>query len=149
VNDEQKKLVQSAKDHHAKSTKGDWKTWGMSVMADVDGTSNVDTAITVCGTYYNDENGRPRTNDADFIAHAHNNITALIAIIEEQEAGYEAQLRLVAEERDAWKEYALTIVNDCRDDEECAEPEECDAAHKRLNAAKARLIKLGVPAGNI
>lgn len=108
MNEEQKKLVQAAKDYHAKSTKGDWKTWGMTVMADVDGTSNVDTAKRVCRTSSVDEHGHPRTYDANSIAHAHNNMPALIAIIEEQEAAHQAERKL-------WQEYvsAALMITRC------------------------------------
>jgi len=34
-----------------RATQGRWKLWGMQVLADQDGTSNVDTAIPVCHTY--------------------------------------------------------------------------------------------------
>lgn len=51
----------------SQATPGRWKLWGMSVMADQDGTSNVDTAVHVASTHYRDENGKPRTWDADWI----------------------------------------------------------------------------------
>lgn len=51
-----------------KATQGHWKPWGMQVLADQDGTSNVDTARPVCSTYYRNEEGRRRTFDADHIA---------------------------------------------------------------------------------
>ena len=50
------------------ATPGVWKLWGMSVMADQDGTSNVDTAVSVAHTLYRDEHGKPRTWDAQHIA---------------------------------------------------------------------------------
>ena len=53
-----------------KVTPGRWKLWGMTVMADQDGTSNQETAVTVADTYYLNADGRPRVNDAEFIAHA-------------------------------------------------------------------------------
>lgn len=52
----------------ANTTPGVWKLWGMTVMADEDGTSNVDTAVGVANTLYRDEHGKPRTWDADYIA---------------------------------------------------------------------------------
>lgn len=50
------------------ATPGVWKLWGMTVMADQDGTSNVDTAVGVAHTLYRDENDKPRTFDAEHIA---------------------------------------------------------------------------------
>lgn len=51
-----------------KATPGSWKLWGMTVMADQDGTSDVDHAVPVADTFYRDEHGKPRTWDATFIA---------------------------------------------------------------------------------
>jgi hypothetical protein len=134
VNDEQRRLVQAAKDHHAKSTKGDWKTWGMNVMADVDGTSNVDTAKPVCKTFSLDEHGHPRTFDANFIAHAHNNMPALIAIIEEQEAAHQAERKL-------WQEYvsAALMLTHCH----CLSTALIRKEHARQREAADALIALG------
>ena len=64
------------------ATPGPWKTWGMSVLADPVGDSNLDTAILVARTSYRNANGHPRTNDADFIAAARTDVPALLAEIE-------------------------------------------------------------------
>lgn len=63
-----------------KATPGRWKLWGMAVMADQDGTSNVDTAVPVCATYSTDaESGRLRTYDADHIAGMHPAVALAVA----------------------------------------------------------------------
>ena len=64
------RLRQAAEElrHYANNaTPGVWKLWGMSVMADQDGASNVDTAVAVAQTYHRDEHGKPRTWDAELI----------------------------------------------------------------------------------
>lgn len=61
------------------ATAGPWEVWLMSVMADVDGTSDVSTAKHVATTSCVDENGRARTFDADFIAAARALVPALAA----------------------------------------------------------------------
>lgn len=54
--------------HYAENaTPGVWKLWGMTVMADQGGTSNVDTAVDVARTSCRDEHGKPRTWDAEVI----------------------------------------------------------------------------------
>lgn len=62
------KLDESTKRSEA-ATPGEWKTWGMEVMSDVDGSSNVDHCVPVADTCCI-RDGRPRTFDADFIAAA-------------------------------------------------------------------------------
>lgn len=47
---------------------GSWKLWGMTVMADQDGSGNVDHAVGVAQALYRDVNGKPRTFDARHIA---------------------------------------------------------------------------------
>ena len=64
------------------ATAGPWKLWGMSVLADPVGDSNLDTAIDVARTSYRNANGHPRTNDADFIAAARTDVPALITEVE-------------------------------------------------------------------
>ena len=64
------------------ATGGPWKTWAMQVLADPVGDSNLDTAIHVAGTSYRNAQGRPRTNDADFIAAARTDVPDLLAEIE-------------------------------------------------------------------
>ena len=64
------------------ATPGPWKTWGMGVLADPVGDSNLDTAIPVANTAFRDAEGRPRTNDADFIAGARLDIPNLLAEVE-------------------------------------------------------------------
>lgn len=51
-----------------KATPGVWKLWGMSVMADQDGTSNAETCTDVAHTVMLDDEGKPRTFDAQHIA---------------------------------------------------------------------------------
>lgn len=62
-------LARIAEDKEAarKATPGRWKLWAMSVLADQDGTSNVDTAVLVADTY-GGVNGHPRTFNASHIA---------------------------------------------------------------------------------
>ena len=64
------------------ATPAPWKLWGMSVLADPVGDSNLDTAIHVANTSYRNAQGRPRTNDADFIAGARLDIPNLLAEVE-------------------------------------------------------------------
>jgi hypothetical protein len=49
-------------------TPGVWKVWGMSVMADQDGTSLAENATDVAHTVMVDDAGKPRTFDAQHIA---------------------------------------------------------------------------------
>lgn len=49
-------------------TPGVWKIWGMSVMADPDGKSLVENCTDVAHTVMADEDGKPRTFDAQHIA---------------------------------------------------------------------------------
>lgn len=51
-----------------KATPGVWKLWGMSVLADQDGTSNADTCTDVAHTVMIDDEGKPRTFNALHIA---------------------------------------------------------------------------------
>lgn len=83
------------------ATPGVWKLWGMSVMADQDGTSNVDTAVDVARTLYRDDAGKPRTWDAEFIAHARQDVPRLVAA-----------LRAVLDVADEWRmaeDYATRV----------------------------------------
>jgi hypothetical protein len=69
-----------------KATPGPWKVWVMDVYADPVGDSNIDTAVLVAKTVYRDEEGRPRTNDCDFIAAADPpTILALLDALDEAE----------------------------------------------------------------
>lgn len=61
------------------ATPGRWKLWGMTVMADQDGTSNVNTAVDVAATFYRDEHGKPRTWDATHIASWHPAVALAVA----------------------------------------------------------------------
>lgn len=78
------------KDLSKKRTPGDWKLWGMSVFSDQDGSGDVDHAQIVASTYLRDENGAPRTFDADLICTLVYNMPWLL---EAAEAGLE-QIRL-------------------------------------------------------
>jgi hypothetical protein len=62
----------------AAATPGKWKLWAADVMADQDGTSNVDTAKHVASTHFTDTEGHPRTNDAQLICALHRNARGLI-----------------------------------------------------------------------
>lgn len=62
---------------HAKATGGAWKMWGMDVMADRDGTSNIETAGLVAKTH--DQDRGLRTFNGDFICEAHRLIPRLLA----------------------------------------------------------------------
>jgi hypothetical protein len=64
----------------AGATPGVWKLWGMAVMADQDGTGNVDTAVDVATTHMRVD-GKPRTFDAQLIAHAPADLAALVAVV--------------------------------------------------------------------
>lgn len=65
-----------------KATPGVWKLWGMSVMADQDGTSNVETCTDVAHTVMADVNNKPRTFDAQHIArHDPTRVLASIAVL--------------------------------------------------------------------
>lgn len=69
VNSELLREASALMRHNASiATPGTWKLWGMLVMADQDGTSNVDTAVEVAHTLHRDEDNKPRTWDAKHIA---------------------------------------------------------------------------------
>jgi hypothetical protein len=65
-----------------RATPAPWKIWGMSVAADPVGNSNVDDCIDVAHTVMLDEHGKPRTFDAQFIAHARTDVPALVGALE-------------------------------------------------------------------
>lgn len=62
------------------ATAGPWKTWGMSVMADPVGNSNLDDALPIASTA-DTRFRKPRTFNADFIAHARQDVPALVAAL--------------------------------------------------------------------
>lgn len=64
------------------ATPGPWKLWAMSVLADPVGDSNLDSAIPVADTFFRNDQGKPRTFDATFIAHAREDVPAMVAAIE-------------------------------------------------------------------
>lgn len=66
----------------AKATPGPWSLWCMDVMYSPDGSSDADTAVTVASTHYLNADGRPRTNDAEFIAEARTLLPLLAAEVE-------------------------------------------------------------------
>lgn len=107
-------------------TPGVWKVWGMTVMADQDGTGNVDTAVEVARTAMRDEHGKPRTFDADFIAEAQRTIPSLLASLVAAEA--------LAEQRDQ----RYVDVRQQRDDAE-AERDEARARMAELETVNASL----------
>jgi hypothetical protein len=63
------------------ATPGEWKLWGMSVMADQDGSSEVARAKKVANTFFSDERGSPRTHDASLIAETHNALPAMLSAL--------------------------------------------------------------------
>ena len=84
-----------------RATPAPWKLWGMSVLADPVGDSNLDTAILVANTTFRDAQGRPRTNDADFIAAARSDVPALLAEVERLTRIVNGYARTPAEQRAA------------------------------------------------
>lgn len=68
----------------AKVTPGRWKSWGMSVMADQDGSGNVEYAIPVASTHFRNEEGKPRTFDADWIIATQPD--EILALLDERDA---------------------------------------------------------------
>lgn len=68
----------------AAATPGVWKLWGMDVLADQDGTSDVDTAVPVATTRMLID-GKPRTFDAELVAHAPTDLAALVKFAREVE----------------------------------------------------------------
>jgi hypothetical protein len=59
-----------------KRTPNRWGVWGMSVLAATINSFDVSTMKSVCSTDYKDEDGRPRTFDATFIASCAGNAEA-------------------------------------------------------------------------
>lgn len=86
MNDDMRKLVDEAEERAKKATPGPWKVWGMQVMADPKGTSNVEDRIPVADTHFVDTGGFARTFDADFIANAKQDVPALCAAVRELDA---------------------------------------------------------------
>lgn len=62
------------------ATPGPWKLWGMTVMTDRAGTGNVDDADDIAFT--TDPDRGTRTFNASFIAHAREDVPALLAEVE-------------------------------------------------------------------
>lgn len=73
--------LDEAEQRAAKATPGPWKLWSMQVLADLDGTGNVDTAVPVADTFYRDDHWLPRTFDADFIASARTDFPRAVAAL--------------------------------------------------------------------
>lgn len=63
------------------ATLGPWKLWGMDVTADPVGNSDLDDAIDVASTHMAID-GRPRTFDAEFIAHARTDVPRMARALE-------------------------------------------------------------------
>jgi hypothetical protein len=94
---------------------GRWKLWGMEVMADAAGTSNVETAIPVAATSCTDENGRARTFIASHIATFDPTAAlALCAAVRERDA------TIAATRETLIKAYALMRATGLSDDFEQA-----------------------------
>lgn len=51
-----------------RATPGPWKLWANQVRYDKGGDSDVDKSVLIADTYYENEKGQQRTNDAAFIA---------------------------------------------------------------------------------
>lgn len=60
-------LIAEALELDGKATPAPWKSWGMQSRYDPVGDSNVETSVLVATTYYQNEDGRPRTNDLNLI----------------------------------------------------------------------------------
>jgi hypothetical protein len=74
-------LAIEAKRRADKATPGPWKLWGMEVMSDPEGLSNIAHATPVAMTFCHNEIGKPRTFDVDFIAAARTDVPALAEAI--------------------------------------------------------------------
>lgn len=72
----------------AAATPGPWKLWGMTVMADPLGNSNVDEAEDIART--SDPDRGLRTFNANFIAHARDDVPKLAAALRAAEAVHNA-----------------------------------------------------------
>lgn len=59
---------------------GVWKTWGMQLLADPVGGSDLDKAVPVAVTYQ-EVDGRPRTGDLEWFRHTQP--TFLVSLLEE------------------------------------------------------------------
>ncbi|MFE4229153.1 hypothetical protein ACFRJ8_14840 [Arthrobacter sp. NPDC056886] len=71
-----------------KATAGPWKLWGMDVMSDPVGNSDLDDALLIANTA--DPDRGLRTWNANFIAHARADVPYLLALVREQAAKLEA-----------------------------------------------------------
>lgn len=85
------------------ATPGTWKLWGMAVMADVDGTSDVQMAKRVASTFFQLD-GHPRTNDASLIAALRNSASELLDELERLRAEVAN-----TQDEDRAKHYVATI----------------------------------------
>ena len=74
------KELEQIKARLSQITPGEWKLWGMSVMADPIGNSNVDDAYLIATT--SDPHRGLRTWNANFIAKAPSDISRLVAAVE-------------------------------------------------------------------
>ena len=86
------------------ATPGPWKLWGMAVMADPVGNSNLDDAKMIAKTH--DPDRVLRTWNAQFIAHAPQDITDLLDLARKQQAAIDAVRALMGElsaREDRWK----------------------------------------------
>lgn len=88
-----------AKTVAAKATGGQWKTFLMTVYADFDGTSNIDTARKIANTCRVDD-GYICAFDADFIAHARTSnpdladrVTKLVDMVRQRDEQITSQQR--------------------------------------------------------
>jgi hypothetical protein len=76
------------------ATPGPWKLWGMSVQSDRHGTGEVDYSQTIAQTL--DPDRGLRTFNAQFIAHAREDVPALVVEVERLRKELdEAQLRSI------------------------------------------------------
>jgi len=75
--------LQEIRDRADKATVGPWKLWGMDVMHDPVGDSNIDTALLIANT--EDPHRGLRTFNAEFIAHARQDVPYLLDAIERLE----------------------------------------------------------------
>lgn len=109
------------------ATDGPWKLWAMDVLADPVGNSNLDDAIDVASTHMLID-GKPRTFDAEFIAHARADVPDLVAFVRDVEARHAARSNGA---RNGWLGEPFTDCAGCGKPWPCPDRQALD----RLNGA--------------
>jgi len=64
---------------HGEATPGQWKLWAADVLADQDGSSDREKAKLVARTFFLNDRGQHRTNDAELIATMQRSLPSLLA----------------------------------------------------------------------